>query len=54
MLQDRIIEIFEDDFLKKQILSFEGARIQKRKAGLCDSEIITLFIAFRSGHFGNF
>ncbi len=64
MLQDKIIEIFvkaddfckvfEDDFNKKQIMPSEGARMRNRKAGLCDSEIITLLISFHSGHFRNF
>jgi hypothetical protein len=64
MLQDKIIEIFvkaddfckvfEDDFNKKQLIPTERARIRNRKAGLCDSEIITLLIAFHSGHFRNF
>jgi hypothetical protein len=63
MLHDKIIEIFvkaddfckvfEDDFNKKHFLPSE-VRIRKRKAGLCDSEIITLQIAFHSGHFRNF
>jgi hypothetical protein len=64
MLQDKIIEIFvkaddfckvfEDDFNKKQLIPSEGTRMRNRKAGLCDSEIITLLIAFHSGHFRNF
>jgi hypothetical protein len=64
MLHDKIIEIFvkaddfckvfEDDFNKKQLISAEETRIRNRKAGLCDSEIITLLIAFHSGHFRNF
>jgi len=64
MLQDKIIEIFvkaddfckvfEDDLNRKQLISSEGARMRNRKAGLCDSEIITLLIAFHSGHFRNF
>lgn len=64
MLQDKIIEIFvkaddfckvfEDDFNKKQLLPCEGTILRNRKAGLCNSEIITLLIAFHSGHFRNF
>jgi hypothetical protein len=64
MLQDKIIEffvkaddfckVFEDDFNRKQLIPSEGVRTRNRKAGLCDSEIITLLIAFHSGHFRNF
>lgn len=65
MLQDKIIEIFvkaddfckvfEADFNKKQLIPSKGEkRTRNRNAGLCDSEIITLLIAFHSGHFRNF
>jgi hypothetical protein len=64
MLQDKIIEIFMkvDDFCKifeyeiqqKQITTSSRPKTRNRKAGLSDSEIITLQIAFHSGQFKNF
>lgn len=63
MLRDKIIEIFVrvDDFSKeieKNLRSYqiEDKQIKKRnrKASLSESEIITLLIAFHSGHFTNF
>lgn len=64
MLRDKIIEIFinADDFCKvfekeinqKQIEQFSNSKKRNRKAGLSESEIITLLIAFHSGQFKNF
>jgi len=64
MLQDKIIEIFVkvDDFCKifqgeissKQLESSSDKKTRNRKSGLCDSEIITLLIAFHGGHYRNF
>jgi len=64
MLQDKIIQIFvnADDFCKvfeneikqKQISSTSDLQTRNRKTGLCESEIITLLIAFHSGQFKNF
>lgn len=64
MLQDKIIEIFitADDFCKvfldeynkKPLISSDQTRTRNRKTGLCDSEIITLLIAFHGGQFRNF
>jgi hypothetical protein len=64
MLQDKIIEIFitaddfcnvfENEFYRKQLAPVEQTKTRNRKAGLSDSEIITLLIAFHSGHFRNF
>jgi Transposase DDE domain len=62
MLRDKIIEIFVtvDDFCKqfepeviKHRLDAGNYKIRNRKAGLADSEIITILIAFHSGHFTN-
>ena len=64
MLQDKIIEIFfhADNFCKefekeirqKQLISSSEKASRKRKAGLSDSEIISIQIAFHSGQFKNF
>jgi hypothetical protein len=64
MLQDKIIEVFitaddfckvfEDDFNKKQLIPSDGPKIRNRNAGLSESEIITLIIAFQGGQFRNF
>ena len=64
LLQDKIIEIFikADDFCKifeteikqQQITSSSEVHKRNRKAGLSDSEIITLLVAFHGGHFRNF
>lgn len=64
LLQDKIIEIFimADDFCnifeteikQQQITSASEVSKRNRKAGLSDSEIITLLIAFHGGHFRNF
>lgn len=62
MLRDKIIEIFVivDDFCKefepeviKHQLDAGTYKVRNRKAGLADSEIITMLIAFHSGHFTN-
>ncbi len=64
MLQDKIAEIFMkvDDFcnlfideLKSyEVLDNSETKKRNRKAGLCDSEIISLLIAFHGGQFRNF
>src|SRR5277367_3283554 len=62
MLRDKIIEIFVivDDFCKefepeviKHHLDAGTYKVRNRKAGLADSEIMTILIAFHSGHFTN-
>ncbi|MDT3404503.1 hypothetical protein QE417_003575 [Mucilaginibacter terrae] len=59
---DKIIEIFVkvDDFCKEfeteiadHQLNAGNYRVRNRKASLEDSEIITILIAFHSGHFTN-
>jgi len=59
---DKIIEIFVkvDDFckefdvsIKKHRFEAHGCRVRNREASLSDSEIITILIAFHSGHFTN-
>ena len=64
MLQDKIIEIFvkADDFCKifeneiaqNQLNPSSEKKTRNRKSGICDSEIITLLIAFHGGQFRNF
>jgi hypothetical protein len=63
MLTDKVIEIFVavDDFCKeiasdlhRYQLDQRGPKSRNRKACLSDSEIITILIAFQSGHFTNF
>jgi len=64
MLQDKIIEIFmkvhdfckvfENEIKQKQITSSSKTKPRNREAGLSESEIITLQIAFHSGQFKNF
>jgi len=64
MLQDKITEIFikvddfcnefEMEYKKLQIDSPKTTHVRNRKSGLCDSEIITLLIAFHGGQFRNF
>ena len=64
MLRDKITEIFVkvDDFCnefeheyKKQALAPDASvKKRNRKATLCDSEIITILIAFHGGQFRNF
>jgi hypothetical protein len=64
LLQDKIIEIFikADDFCnvfekeikQQQLTSSPDIKKRNRKAGLSESEIITLLIAFHSGQFKNF
>lgn len=62
MLRDKIIEIFVkvDDFckefeveIKKHQLDAGNYRVRYRKSALADSEIISILIAFHSGHFTN-
>lgn len=62
MLRDKIIEIFVkvDDFCKefeteiaKHQLDAGIYKTRNRKASLSDSELITILIAFHSGHFTN-
>lgn len=64
LFKDKVTQIFVsvDDFCLEfekpiqQSLISEGSGIERRnrKAGLCDSEIITLLISFHSGGFRNF
>lgn len=64
MLRDKITEIFVkvDDFCNNFELEYKklelpvpsGVNTRNRKTGLCDSEIITLLIAFHGGQFRNF
>lgn len=63
MLKDKIIEIFVkvDDFcieINQQLAHYQlgskKGKTRNRKASLCDSEIMTLLIAFHFGHFTNF
>lgn len=65
MLQDKITEIFikVDDFcneFKNEFSKLESLKLtsdkktRNRAASLCDSEVITLLIAFHSGQFRNF
>ena len=62
LTSDKIIEIFVkvDDFckefevlIKKHRLDANAYQIRNREASLSDSEIITILIAFHSGHFTN-
>lgn len=62
MLRDKIIEIFVnvDDFckeitpeLEKQLIEDQSLGKRNRKAGLCNSEVITLMVAFHYGQFTN-
>jgi len=64
MLRDKITETFVkvDDFCnefeilysKPQLPLPPNEKTRKRKAGMCNSEIITLLIAFHGGQFRNF
>ena len=64
LFKDKVTQIFVsvDDFCLnfenpiKQLLSQEPSAIKRRyrKAGLCDSEIISILIDFHSGGFANF
>lgn len=63
MLRAKITEIFVtvDDFCKEiepliedYRLTDSRVRIRNRKTSLCESEMITILIAFHSGHFTNF
>lgn len=60
ILRDKIIEIFVrvDDFckeldfeVKKYQLNSGNHKVRERKTALADSKIITILIAFHSGHF---
>lgn len=63
MLRDKIIEIFvkvddfsiefEQEIKNHRISDFKNTKTRNRKASLCESEIITILIAFQSGHFTN-
>lgn len=64
MLLDKITEIFvnaddfcnefENEFAKHSVDAGSDKKTRNRKAGLSDSEIITILIAFHSGQFRNF
>jgi hypothetical protein len=64
MLRDKITEVFVkvDDFCnefvieytKQQLPTPSDIKTRNRKAGLCDSEVITILIAFHGGQFRNF
>ena len=65
MLLDKIIEtfvkvddfckIFRDEYLNApQFLIGSDIKTRNRATGLCDSEILTLLIAFHGGQFRNF
>lgn len=64
MLRDKITEIFVkvDDFCnnfelkykKLELKAPDGVVTRNRKSGLCDSEVITILIAFHGGQFRNF
>jgi hypothetical protein len=64
MLLNKITEIFvkaddfcnefENEFAKHSVDAGSDKKTRNRKAGLCDSEIITILIAFHSGQFRNF
>ncbi len=62
LTSDKIIEIFVqvDDFCKefghsiaKHQLAAGNYKLRNRKTSLSDSEMITILIAFHSGHFTN-
>ena len=62
LTSDKIIEIFVkvDDFCKefeteiaRHQLDAGSYKVRDRKASLADSEIITILVAFHSGHFTN-
>lgn len=65
MLQDKITEIFmkvddfcnefKNEFSKMETSKLEsGKKTRNRPSSLCDSEVISLLIAFHSGQFRNF
>jgi hypothetical protein len=64
MLRDKITEIFvkvddfcnefEIEFRKHQLPTSGQVKTRNRKAGLSDSEVITLLISFHGGQFRNF
>jgi hypothetical protein len=64
MLADKITEvfvkvddfcnIFKNEYTKTQLPISSDVKKRNRETGLCDSEIITLLIAFQGGQFRNF
>jgi transposase len=64
MLRDKIIEIFvkvddfcnlfKNEYSQYKLLDDSVVRTRNREAGLCDSEVISILIAFHSGQFRNF
>jgi len=46
--------LFEKEFSKHQLCQLSSAKRRNRKAGLCDSEVISLLISFHGGQFRNF
>ena len=62
-MKDKVTEIFVkvDDFcieceseIKKHRIENSNQRVRNRKAGLCDSEVMTILIVFHTGGFRNF
>ena len=53
MKADDFCKIFEAEFAKHQLAGPNSKR-RNRKAGICDSEVITLLISFHGGQFRNF
>ena len=51
---DDFCVLFEKDFKKHSLPSPAQVKTRNRKATLCDSEIITILIAFQGGQFLNF
>ena len=49
---DDFCKEFEDEIVKYQ-LEAANHKVRNRKASLSDSELITILIAFHSGHFTN-
>ena len=64
MLRDKITEIFinvddfcnlfKNEYSKVNLIEDPAIRSRNRAAGLCDSEVISILIAFHSGQFRNF
>jgi hypothetical protein len=64
MLRNKITEVFMkvDDFSNEFVIEYTKYQLpwpndikpRNRKAGLCDSEVITILIAFHGGQFRNF
>lgn len=46
--------LFEKEFAKHQLCQTSNDKKRNRKAGLCDSEVISLLIGFHGGQFRNF